>query len=767
MRGVTTLRGLLGAALFALAALAGCGGGGTGFLLTDAAPVEPAPGPEPAPAPAPEPAPAPAPAPVLLAFQTGGGLQVSAVLPQDGSLRPLYAYASADLGGFPLATAADPLGRFVLVLLGQPDGSKAWMAFGLDGSGRLVTPGVPATTVTEGTRTPIFSGDGKFLYLANGRYQVHAFKVADDGHLAELAGSPFGTAEGTNASDELVLDPGGRLLYVQTFSGFATAVRVFTLDPTTGAPSPVARDPATAAGELGRIAPAGPGRAWVQQTDGRWTLYQVDTNTGALAPAQPASSIGPLGGAWDFGVGVATDATGRVVLAVSAPNGINKRPYQLQAYVFDEGANTLAATGAPLAADTGAPWRDAAGYFHQANLVLDADPVTGLRLLANTSSSPTATLAAPAAAAPRAVSYALDADAAQVRVLQVDAASGALLPVAGGTASVTGRPVALAVRPTVGVLAVASSSGTDPGTLATFLIDRATGLLTTMASLPTGVAPTAVTFWGDATLYVSHRDGIDAFAFDPVAGTLRKLAGSPFPTGYTAQNETYTGGFPQIVAGQPVTDRPAADMATGRNFLFLATNKGSDGWLSTLQGLSQVSGGRADCGYRASPSSFSASGSGTVAVAAVPDGSLVYTANRDSNTVAGFRANYDVCFEPTMPPVAGSPFADGMQPVALAMDPAGMYLFAANAAGAGSVSVYAIRPFTGLLAEVAGSPFAAGRVPAHLWTDAQGRFLYTSNAAGEVKVQAVDRATGALDAARAAFAGGRAQLARDVVLRIQ
>ena len=61
--------------------------------------------------------------------------------------------------------------------------------------------------------------------------------------------------------------------------------------------------------------------------------------------------------------------------------------------------------------------------------------------------------------------------------------------------------------------------------------------------------------------------------------------------------------------------------------------------------------------------------------------------------------------------LAGSPFAAGGGPSAAAVDPAGNFLYVANAVS-GNVSVFAIEAGTGALSAVSGSPYAAGTLPA-------------------------------------------------------
>ena len=79
--------------------------------------------------------------------------------------------------------------------------------------------------------------------------------------------------------------------------------------------------------------------------------------------------------------------------------------------------------------------------------------------------------------------------------------------------------------------------------------------------------------------------------------------------------------------------------------------------------------------------------------------------------------------------VTGSPFPAGIEPTSVAVDLFGRFVYVANqAAGSvGNVSAYRIEPATGALRPVAGSPFAAGIQPLSVAVDFFGRFVYVAN----------------------------------------
>jgi 6-phosphogluconolactonase len=139
---------------------------------------------------------------------------------------------------------------------------------------------------------------------------------------------------------------------------------------------------------------------------------------------------------------------------------------------------------------------------------------------------------------------------------------------------------------------------------------------------------------------------------------------------------------------------------------------------------------------------------------------FVYVANATSNTIYGFALSigrtyvslsaymiapvYRQDFTELSQQIPGLPIAAGESPAALAVDPPGRFLFAANSRS-NNVSVYSIDASTGALTEVSGSPFASGTAPASVVVDASGTFLYVLNSGdGNVSAFGIDGITGAL-----------------------
>jgi 6-phosphogluconolactonase len=124
---------------------------------------------------------------------------------------------------------------------------------------------------------------------------------------------------------------------------------------------------------------------------------------------------------------------------------------------------------------------------------------------------------------------------------------------------------------------------------------------------------------------------------------------------------------------------------------------------------------------------------------------FAYVANYAGNNVSAYRINP---LTGAFTEVAGGPIAAGNQPVAVAVDPSSKFVYVANAAtrsARGNVSAYTINRTTGALTAVAGSPFAAGTQPAAVAVDPSSKFVYVANVfSNNVSAYSINQATGAL-----------------------
>ncbi len=139
--------------------------------------------------------------------------------------------------------------------------------------------------------------------------------------------------------------------------------------------------------------------------------------------------------------------------------------------------------------------------------------------------------------------------------------------------------------------------------------------------------------------------------------------------------------------------------------------------VSSAAALSVLSGLLAGCGIGTS--------STTAPPPAAPS-TFVYVTNAGANSVSAYKTDST---SGALTAVSGSPFPAGSQPMSAALDPAGKFLFVANAGnatGVGTVSAYTIDASSGALTAVADSPFASGDPATALAVDPTGKFLYVS-----------------------------------------
>jgi 6-phosphogluconolactonase len=118
-------------------------------------------------------------------------------------------------------------------------------------------------------------------------------------------------------------------------------------------------------------------------------------------------------------------------------------------------------------------------------------------------------------------------------------------------------------------------------------------------------------------------------------------------------------------------------------------------------------------------------GDGDTSLVLHPSGKFLYAANpgQEENDISLFTIASDGSLTEVFPRTSVAP--DASQPVLLAMDPAGGFLYVAND-GSSNISVFAIDPSAGTLMQVAGSPFTIGLTPLNMQLTPSGNFLYVT-----------------------------------------
>ena len=149
-------------------------------------------------------------------------------------------------------------------------------------------------------------------------------------------------------------------------------------------------------------------------------------------------------------------------------------------------------------------------------------------------------------------------------------------------------------------------------------------------------------------------------------------------------------------------------------------------------------------------------------VAATPSGRFVYVSNQDDATISGFAVADDGALKAT----PGSPFATGLRPRSITIDPESRFAYIVNYGvnpfanrsdscvgtfegirGRGcTISVFKIDPATGALSHIGGSPFESDGInPLASVMDASGKYLIVTNInSNNVSVYERDKETGAI-----------------------
>jgi 6-phosphogluconolactonase len=336
----------------------------------------------------------------------------------------------------------------------------------------------------------------------------------------------------------------------------------------------------------------------------------------------------------------------------------------------------------------------------------------------NSSSGDSAGTSQPLAGA--SFAFASSFDTNTISTLKVDPSTGQLS--AGGTDASTGActgPYYLEVHSSGKFLFAACQSSNSA---ASFSIEQGTGALTMVGSpVAAGTSPGLLELHPNGNfLYLTNigSSGLSAYAIG-VDGALSEIQGSPYPTGATPYS---------------------VKVNEAGTFLYV-TNRDSNN--ITVFAVDAVTGALTEI-----PGSPFASGLGARSIEL--SGGFAFVANRFADNVSVFAVD---ATSGALTPISGSPFPAGDDPRALALDPAGKYLYAVESsrdAGTTDIIAYSIDASTGALTQIAGSPFPVNinllsGVPLYGEMDKMGNLLYVNNSASNsVSVYRVDRSTGAL-----------------------
>jgi 6-phosphogluconolactonase len=372
-------------------------------------------------------------------------------------------------------------------------GTSSSLDFTITGAAATATPGfIYVLTAVGITPTP---------------GTISAFSVdPNTGSVASVPGSPF---QGEAGQQALTSDPSGKFLYVanalSTQAASTNSISAFTIDPTTGALSPVAgspfstgtqEDPSSLAvdstGKFLYVAdPAGDSNFPADVNS--IAEFSIDTDTGALTPIAQAPCLDAAGLAGAANA-VAADPVAGFLFASEALGTVCS-------YSIDSQGMLQQVTGSPfsvstnITADPRAIAVDPFGKF-----VYDANGITN-----------------------------------DISAFSITPGSGTLTSVPGSpfTPGPNANPISLAMHP-LGRFMYVENLGVN---IIGFSIDPSSGALAMLSGppliVPVALIPPAIDPSGKFLYFVSQNmngngNSLSGFAIDASTGALTPLAGSPF-----------------------------------------------------------------------------------------------------------------------------------------------------------------------------------------------------------------------------------------------
>jgi 6-phosphogluconolactonase (cycloisomerase 2 family) len=314
-----------------------------------------------------------------------------------------------------------------------------------------------------------------------------------------------------------------------------------------------------------------------------------------------------------------------------------------------------------------------------------------------------------------------------IHVYSVNAATGAITEVPGSPFSAGLVPEQLVVDPTGRFVYVTNEQSQD---ITAFSVDPSTGALTELAGSPysIGTPPnlsTPVTSAIDPTgrfLYVfatsivsgSTEEFLYEYNIDGVTGVLNAASLSPtiweFRLGILINSIAFDPAGSYAYLGQVVGGN------SGEPVLVCSVDF-SSGSLMPVGSVRPATTGEAS------------------QIAVSPGGSFLYSLDSAANQADVFAIGSG---GRSLSEMSGSPYAVPFNPYSLAVHPSGNFLYIVNenqffqpslspSQYDGSISAFAINPGTGALTQIPGSPFAAGINPTSIVVDPTGKFAFSNS----------------------------------------
>jgi 6-phosphogluconolactonase len=278
---------------------------------------------------------------------------------------------------------------------------------------------------------------------------------------------------------------------------------------------------------------------------------------------------------------------------------------------------------------------------------------------------------------------------------------------------------------------------TSPGQIQTFLADRVTGALSIVGKTVSsgGVKPVSEATSTDyKNLYVANQGDNTIVQFSIGGGgiltsvkttTLGAEGNTPVAIAMNAQ------GTLLYVANayQPGCSSSSPKPCGGALAIFPV---GSDGSLG-----SSVTNGSLN---------YWPVGVNPTAVSPTADGTAVYVSTYDPSAGNGFLSGFSSSTAGVLTTLAGSPFAAGVKPVGIAIDPTSRLVYVTDFAQ-NEMIAYTIQS-GGVLNPLINGPFKTGNQPSAIQIDPRGKYIYVANQLDNtVSAYEIDLATGTPSAA--------------------
>jgi 6-phosphogluconolactonase (cycloisomerase 2 family) len=589
----------------------------------------------------------------------------------------------------------------------------------------------------------------KFLYIPDG-YEIFGYKIAANGSLHTLTGSPFALYGGST----MVFTPNGKFAY-------SNLEGEFSMNPTTGVLAGIGS--ADTGGEHVYVAmnPAG-SFVYVLNGDTTISVFSINQTSGVLTeiPGSPFASgethldsevvspdgkflfvttqpfTPPQGSTAVFGInfttGALTPVTGSPFSTPTGGNGIAVDPSGKFLYL---GGNNLSAysingaTGA-LIPVTGSPYT----LPEFANSVT-IDP-SGKFLYVSIDFSSTG-------AVPGVITFSINSTTGALKQVEADAAGmfrAEAVAISTGSNAVVYSPK----------FAYVTNQGSK--TISEWTINDTTGALTAVAASPiadTNGPQIIAAAPSGAFAYVGNsNNSVSEYKVSATTGALTAVTGSPI-TGFGSVNGLIvdpSSSFLYVLdSAKQVVDKYTINAKTGA--LTFLSNTAT---LAQARALALDPAGVMTVATNANTVQVGAGGSVTTtnpptAVAVDQSSQRIIVAEAASRTLLTF----EIAWTGTLTQLSSAP--TGNNPSAILAEPSGKYVYVANS-GDGTISAYSLNNSTGVLKQI-GSSFKAAAGTDSLTTSNDGKYLYaTDKTAGLVSIFKIN-ATGTLTAAGSATAG--------------